>query len=170
MAITMEYVAMRLDRLIELRPRVAGRQCNRIVIRPRRRLKPWGGLGGLSRMLESIMTDSDGEVDKDAASMVATDTDKNCGGADIVARTLYDTYDLLDEAILEGTCDNGVAILRAVGDIGAVDGDGAMVTALCTQSTTPAVSYAQGTTSGFEALTPQTVMVTTFCAVSAVST
>jgi hypothetical protein len=54
----MEYVAMRPDRLIKWRPRVAGRRRHRIVIGPGRHLKPWGGLRGLARTLESLTIES----------------------------------------------------------------------------------------------------------------
>jgi hypothetical protein len=67
-ASTMEYVAMRPDRLIEWCPWVAGRQCHHIVIGPGRRLKPWGRLGGHAHTLQSITMESDDEHGKDVAS------------------------------------------------------------------------------------------------------
>jgi hypothetical protein len=95
-AITTKYVAMRLDHLIELRHRIGGSHRNRIVIEPGRRLKPWGGLGGLACTLESITMKSDGGLSKDVASMCTTDIGTNDEGDDIISRALYDANDLLN--------------------------------------------------------------------------
>jgi hypothetical protein len=59
--------------------------------------------------------------------MSTTGTNMNSGGDGIIAHTLCDTYGLLDTTILEGTSDNGMVVLRMVGDIGATYGDGDQV-------------------------------------------
>jgi hypothetical protein len=106
-------------------------------------------------MLESITTESDGGLDKDEASMGTTGTNMDGGGDGIVAHTLCDTYGLLDATIPEGTGDNGVVVLRMVGDIGATYGDGDQVlygtdSVLCAGDSIKGVDCGGGALRGYE--------------------
>jgi hypothetical protein len=107
--------------IMEYRPWIASRRRSHVVTGPRRRLKPWGGHGGLARTLQSITTESGGGLGKDATSQSTTGTNTSTGAERAKAKADEKVHLLLTEVLQ--CCDSILETLSAgSGNVRRADG------------------------------------------------